>query len=86
MHPHPGRRQGGKPMSGTGHLHELLDLEELTGLLHDFAAATGLTYGLFDQAGRPLVAPGGVDIDREFHRAVPESRALSAASDQAPLA
>ena len=39
-------------MSGTGHLHELLDLEELTGLLHDFAAATGLTYGLFDQAGR----------------------------------
>lgn len=73
-------------MSGTGNLQEPIDLEELTGLLHDFAAATGLTYGLLDHAGQPLVAPGGVDIGREFHRAVPESRALSAASDQALFA
>lgn len=69
-------------MSGARHLREFPDGEELAGLLHDFAAGTGLAFGLLADDGHPLIAASSPGICHEFHRAVAESRAICLASDQ----
>ncbi len=69
-------------MSGDGHLRELLDVEELAGLLHDFAAGSGLPFGLLAADGRPLIAAHGPGVCREFHCAATASRAVCLASNQ----